>query len=162
MRRYTLLGIVLLGIVLRVPFWQEALRTPADDDTAIIGLMARHPLASTTMWGQPYGSPLDAWLAAPALALFGHKAVALRLLYFALGLALIPLTAALAGALDRRAALPAALLMAGPSPYFLLLAALPPPFSGSTSNAAPLAKSASPHVTKDFSVRDFLKLSILK
>jgi Dolichyl-phosphate-mannose-protein mannosyltransferase len=130
-RRYALLAIVLLGAAVRAPFWAEALRTPADDDTAIIGLMARHPLASTTMWGQPYGSPLDAWLAVPALAIFGHKVLALRLLYFALGLVLIPLAAALALALDRRAAIPAALLMACPTPYFLLLAALPPPFYSS-------------------------------
>jgi hypothetical protein len=128
----TLLAVVLLGAAVRAPFWLEAWRTPVDDDTAIIGLMARHPFASTTMWGQPYGSPLDAWLAAPVLAAFGGRVAALRLLYFALGLALIPLAAALAGALDRRAALPAALLMAAPSPYLLLLAALPPPFYAST------------------------------
>jgi hypothetical protein len=127
-KRRTLAAVVLLGAVVRAPFWMEAWRTPVDDDTAIIGLMARHPFASTTMWGQPYGSPLDAWLAAPVLAAFGWKGVGLRLLYGALGLALIPLAAALAGALDRRAALPAALLMAAPSPYFLLLASLPPPF----------------------------------
>lgn len=128
MKRVALAAILLLGIAVRVAFWREALRTPVDGDTAIVGLMARHPLQSTTMWGQPYGSPLDAWLAAPALAAFGHTMPVLRAVYFLLGLALIPLAAALAGALDRRAALPAALLLACPPPYFLLLAALPPPF----------------------------------
>jgi hypothetical protein len=130
-KRFALPAVVLLGIFVRVPFWQEAMRTPLDGDTAIIGLMARHPLSSTTMWGQPYGSPLDAWLAAPALALLGHTMPVLRLVYFILGLCLIPLAAGLAGALDRRAALPAALLLACPPPYFLLLAAMPPPFYSS-------------------------------
>jgi len=125
--RYTLPGIVLLGLVVRLPFWAEALRTPVDGDTAIIGLMARHPLASTTMWGQPYGSPVEAWLAAPVLAAAGGTTAALRLVYFLLGLALIPAAAWLAAGLDRRAAVPAALLMACPTPYFLLLAALPAP-----------------------------------
>ena len=31
------------GVIVRVPFWIEALRTPVDGDTAIVGLMARHP-----------------------------------------------------------------------------------------------------------------------
>ena len=127
MNRYAMPAIVLLGLLVRLPFWVEAIHTPLDGDTAIIGLMARHPFASTTMWGQPYGSPVEAWLAAPILALFGATPAALRLVYFLLGLALIPASAWLASALDRRAALPAALLAACPSPYFLLLSALPPP-----------------------------------
>jgi hypothetical protein len=118
---------VLAGIVVRVPFWAEALRTPVDGDTAIVGLMARHPLASATMWGQPYGSPLEAWIAAPLFALLGADADTLRLVYFVLGLALIPAAYALASALDPRAALPAAFLVACPPPYLLLLSALPPP-----------------------------------
>ena len=118
---------VLLGLVVRVPFWAEALKTPLDGDTAIIGLMARHPGVGTTMWGQPYGSPLEAWLASPFVLALGPTAEALRLLYFLLGLALIPLAYFLGGALHPRAALPAAVLMACPSPYFLLLASLPPP-----------------------------------
>src|SRR6185369_16217701 len=93
-----------------------------------VGLMARHPLASTTMWGQPYGSPVDAWIAMPALAVFGPKPATLRLVYFVLGLCLIPLAYALARALDPRAAVPAALIVACPPPYFLLLSAMPPPF----------------------------------
>jgi 4-amino-4-deoxy-L-arabinose transferase-like glycosyltransferase len=118
---------LLLGALVRLPFWIEALRTPVDGDTAIVGLMARHPFASATLWGQPYGSPLDAWLAAPFLAALGPRAVALRLSYFTLGLALVPLAYLLGAALDRRAALPAALLVACPAPYMLLLSALPPP-----------------------------------
>ena len=56
---------LILAVVVRAPFWAEALRTPVDADTAIMGLMARHPFRATTMWGQPYGSPLEAWLAVP-------------------------------------------------------------------------------------------------
>src|SRR5512134_1740212 len=94
--------------------------------------MARHPLASTTLWGQPYGSPLEAWLAAPFVAALGPTTEALRLFYFLLGLALIPAAYALAGRLDGRAALPAAVIVACPPPYFLLLSALPPPLYPST------------------------------
>ena len=53
---------LLLAVIVRVPFWIEALHTPVDGDTAIVGLMARHPGEGTTLWGQPYGSPLDAWV----------------------------------------------------------------------------------------------------
>jgi 4-amino-4-deoxy-L-arabinose transferase-like glycosyltransferase len=118
---------LLLAVVVRAPFWIEALRTPVDGDTAIIGLMARHPGRGTTMWGQPYGSPLEAWLAAPLVAAMGARPDPLRLLYFLLGLGLVPLAYALGGALDRRAAMPAAMLMACPPPYLLLLSSLPPP-----------------------------------
>jgi hypothetical protein len=118
---------LLLGVAVRAPFWREALRTPVDADTAIVGLMARHLGHGTTMWGQPYGSPLEAWLAAPLLAMMGARPEALRVCYFLLGLALIPLAYVLARHLDARAALPAALLVACPPPYFLLLSALPPP-----------------------------------
>jgi 4-amino-4-deoxy-L-arabinose transferase-like glycosyltransferase len=122
-----LVVVMALGAIVRGPFWIEALRTPVDGDTAIIGLMARHLGAGTTMWGQPYGSPVEAWIAAPFLALFGSTAATLRAVYFGLGLALIPAAWALARALDPRAALPAAVLAACPTPYLLLLAALPPP-----------------------------------
>jgi hypothetical protein len=118
---------LLLGVVVRAPFWTEALRTPVDGDTAIVGLMARHLGRGATMWGQPYGSPLEAWLAAPFLALMGPRVEALRLCYFLLGLALVPVAYLLARRLDPRAALPAAVLVACPPPYFLLLSALPPP-----------------------------------
>lgn len=119
---------LLLAILVRYPFWVEALRTPVDGDTAIVGLMARHPLESgTTLLGQPYGSPLEAWTAAPFFAALGARPSVLRLVYFLLGLGLVPLAYFLAGALNPRAALPAAILLACPPPYLLLLSALPPP-----------------------------------
>jgi hypothetical protein len=127
MKKYALPAIVLLAVVVRIPFWVEALRTPLDGDSAIIGLMARHPLASATMWGQPYGSPVEAWLALPVLHAFGFTPAALRLVYFLLGLALVPAGAWLARQVDPKCALPVAFLLACPSPYFLLLSALPPP-----------------------------------
>ena len=64
---------LLLAIVVRLPFWIEALHTPVDGDTAIVGLMARHPGVGTTFWGQPYGSPLDSWVALPFVAAYGVK-----------------------------------------------------------------------------------------
>jgi hypothetical protein len=123
---------IVVGLLVRVPFWIEAMRTPVDGDTAIIGLMARHPGEGTTMWGQPYGSPLDAWVATPFVAALGPTTKALRLPVFLLGLALVPIAWALGGALHPSAAFPAALLLACPPPYFLLLAALPPPFYPTT------------------------------
>jgi hypothetical protein len=121
-----------VAAAVRAPFWLEALRTPVDGDTAIVGLMARHPFASATLWGQPYGSPLDAWFALPFLAAFASKAAALRVAYFTLGLVLVALAYLVAAELERRAALPAALLMACPSAYMLLLSALPPPLYATT------------------------------
>jgi len=123
---------LLIGIVVRLPFWIEALRTPLDGDTSIIGLMARHPLHGTALWGQPYGSPLEAWLIAPLLAALGPTQESVRLGYFLLGLALIPVGYLLGRQLHPAAALPTALLLACPPPYLLLLAALPPPFYSST------------------------------
>ncbi len=86
----------------------------------------------TTLWGQPYGSPLDSWVALPFVAAWGCSTEALRLPYFLLGLLLVPLAYALARQLHPAAALPAAVLVACPPPYFLLLAALPPPFYPTT------------------------------
>jgi 4-amino-4-deoxy-L-arabinose transferase-like glycosyltransferase len=123
---------LLVAIVVRAPFWIEALRTPVDGDTAIVGLMARHLGQGTTMWGQPYGSPLDAWVAAPFVALLGPKVEALRLPAFLLGLALVPLAYGVGRRVHPGAALPAALLMACPPPYLVLLSALPPPFYATT------------------------------
>jgi hypothetical protein len=123
---------LLLAIVVRLPFWIEALRTPVDGDTAIVGLMARHPGVGTTFWGQPYGSPLDSWVALPFVGAWGHTTEALRLPYFLLGLLLVPLAYALGRELHPSAGLPAAVLLACPPPYFLLLAALPPPFYPTT------------------------------
>jgi hypothetical protein len=119
---------LLLALSVRLPFWVEALRTPVDGDTAIVGLMATHPGVGTTMWGQPYGSPVDAWIATPFVWLWGHSTEALRLPYFLLALALVPLAYWLGSLLHPSSALPAAVLAACPPPYFLLLSALPPPF----------------------------------
>jgi hypothetical protein len=123
---------LLLAVVVRVPFWIEALRTPVDGDTAIVGLMARHPGEGTTFWGQPYGSPLDSWVALPFVAAWGTSTEALRLPYFLLGLALVPLAYGLARELHPAAALPAAFLLACGPPYFILLSALPPPLYPTT------------------------------
>jgi hypothetical protein len=123
---------LLLAIVVRLPFWIEALRTPVDGDTAIVGLMARHPGVGTTLWGQPYGSPLDSWIAIPFVAVWGTSTEALRLPSFLLGLLLVPVAYALARDLHPAAALPAAVLVACPPPYLLLLSALPPPFYSTT------------------------------
>src|SRR6266581_1828857 len=100
---------LLLGVAVRAPFWAEALRTPVNGDTAIIGLMSRHLGRGTTLWGQPYGSPLEAALAAPFVATLGTTTAAIRIPYFLLGLALIPLGYALGRALHAEAALPAPL-----------------------------------------------------
>jgi hypothetical protein len=127
-----LAAVLSAAALVRLPFWAEALRTPVDGDTAIVGLMARHPLASAALWGQPYGSPLDAWLALPFLAAFGWGAIALRAAYFVLGLALVALAYLVAWELEPRAALPAGLLMACPSAYMILLACLPPPLYPTT------------------------------
>jgi hypothetical protein len=130
--RWRLPFAILVGLLVRVPFWIESLRTPVDADTAIIGLMARHPGVGTTMWGQPYGSPLDAWVATPFVLVLGSTTDALRLPVFLLGLALVPIVWALGRALHEDAAFPAALLLACPPPYFLLMSALPPPFYATT------------------------------
>lgn len=118
----------LLPALIRVPFWVEALRLAPDGDTSIVGLMAQHGRDAATFWGQPYGSPLDAWLAAPFIAWLGPCTAAVRWPSFLLGLLLAPFAAALAGHLERSARAPAALLLACPPAYFLLLGALPPPF----------------------------------
>ena len=123
---------LLLALAVRVPFWIEALRTPVDGDTAIVGLMARHPGVGTTLWGQPYGSPVDAWVATPFVAVWGSSVEALRLPVFLLGLALVPVAYGIARQLHPAAALPAAFLVACPPPYFVLLSALPPPFYATT------------------------------
>jgi hypothetical protein len=130
-RRQELLALgalVALAAAVRAPFWSVALATDLDGDTAIVGLMARHLGEGRTLWGQPYGSPLDAWVAAPFVALLAPRTLALRLPYALLSLALVPLAWALARRLDPRAGLPAALLAAVPPAFLLLLSALPPPF----------------------------------
>ena len=119
-------AVVALALAVRWPFWREALRTPLDGDTSLVGLMALHPAqAGTTLWGQPYGSPLEAWLLAPVLAATGPSAEAVRVFYFVLGLLLVPAAALVARLLDRGIALHAAVLAAAPCAYMLLLGASP-------------------------------------
>jgi hypothetical protein len=130
--RLRLLPVLALAAVVRAPFWAEALRTPLDGDAAIVGLMARHPFEAATLWGQPYGSPLEAWLAAPFVWALGTTTAAVRIPAFLMGLGLVPVAYWLARALDPRAGLPAAVLAACPSSYLLLLAAMPPPLYPST------------------------------
>lgn len=122
---------MVIACVVRLPFWHAAWQVPADADTAIVGLMARHWGLSATFWGQPYGSPLEAWLVAPFVVL-GGGTHAIRLVYFALSLALVPVAYFLAARVGPRAAWPAALLAACPPAYLLLLASLPPPLYPST------------------------------
>jgi hypothetical protein len=124
--------VLLLATAVRLPFWVEGWRTPVDGDTAIVGLMARHPFASATLWGQPYGSPVDAWLAAPFLGLLRGREEALRLPAFLLSLGLVATAYALGAALHPRAGLPAALLLCCPPAYLLLMASLPPPLYAAT------------------------------
>ena len=110
---------LLLAVVVRVPFWIEALHTPVDGDTAIVGLIARHPGEGTTLWGQPYGSTLDAWVATPFVAIWGRRRS---------GACFLPLGSAAAPPSPSRATASRALCRRGagrcPPPYFLLLSAL--------------------------------------
>lgn len=117
---------------MRAPFWDVGRRTAVDGDTGVVGLMARHLGEGATLWGQPYGSPLDAWVVAPAVALLGPTRLAARLPYFLLSLALVPLAAALARRVHAKAGPAAALLLASPPAYVLLLSALPPPLYPTT------------------------------
>ena len=133
MRRAAGLGLVLLAaLALRLPFWWQALHTGVDGDTAIVGLMARHPTRSTTLWGQPYGSPLDGWVAAPFVAVLGATTAALRIPYALLALGLVWIAYRLGEAALAGAGLAAGLLVACPPAYVLLLSALPPPLYPTT------------------------------
>ena len=129
---WALPAIVAFGLLVRLPAWLVALRTPLDGDTSIVGLMALSGRGAATFWGQPYGSPLDAWVAWPFVVALGPTTLALRLPYLLLSLALIPLADALGRRLHPDAGLPAAFLLACPPAYFVLLAALPPPLYPTT------------------------------
>jgi hypothetical protein len=128
----SLLAVLLLAAAVRAPFWSVAAGASVDGDTAIIGLMARHPLRGATMWGQPYGSPVEAWLAAPVVAVMGPTPIAVRIPYAVLALALVALAGVLGEIAVAGAGIPAALLVACPSAYVLLLSALPPPLYPAT------------------------------
>ncbi len=123
-----LAAVLSLAVACRWPFWREAAATPLDGDRALVALMALHPAQTgTTLWGQPYGSPVGAWLLAPWLWLTGPRALTVHAFYFALGLLLVPATFLVARALERGAEWHAATLSAAPSAYMLLLSAAPPP-----------------------------------
>jgi hypothetical protein len=126
--RRALLSSLALGLLTRLPFYLRASREALDGDASIVGLMGRHPGLHLAFWGQPYGSAVDGWLAAPFVAALGMTPDAVRLAYLVASLALIPLAYLMGRALDRSAALPAALLLACPSTFFLDLAAFPLPF----------------------------------
>lgn len=127
-----LLAVLLLAAAVRAPFWAFAMRTPVDGDTAIVGLMARHPGRATTLWGQPYGSPLDGWVVAPFVAVLGSTTAAVRIPYALLALALVAVAHALGETARAGAGGPAALLVACPPAYVLLFSALPPPLYPTT------------------------------
>ncbi len=123
-----LVALLVLAAALRWPFWREALRTPLDGDTSLLALMALHPAQTgTTLWGQPYGSPLEAWLLAPFLALTGPRSLTVHVFYFTLGLLLVPAAFLVARRLEPGIEWHAATLAAAPSAYLLLLSASPPP-----------------------------------
>ena len=123
-----LAAVLSLAVAVRWPFWREAVATPLDGDRALVALMALHPAQTgTTLWGQPYGSPIGAWLLAPWLWLTGPRALTVHAFYFALGLLLVPATFLVARALERGSEWHAATLSAAPSAYMLLLSAAPPP-----------------------------------
>jgi hypothetical protein len=119
--------LLVLGAAARLPFLAESLAVPVDGDTGVIGLMALNRVASGTMWGQPYGSPVESWLVLPFVELLGPTRLALRLAYFFMSLALVPLAYGLARALHPAAGLPAALLLACPPAVLLALSAVPQP-----------------------------------
>jgi hypothetical protein len=94
-RRWLVVALVAAaGVALRIWVYRSALGDP-DSDEAIVGLMARHILhgqLTTFFWGQPYGGPQEAWLAAPILAVAGTSLLALRsvtLVLTAVGVALV-------------------------------------------------------------------------
>lgn len=75
-------GMFGLGIVGRVVIWRSVYGLPESDE-AVGGLMARHLLSgnfSVFYWGQGYGGPLETWLAAPVVAVFGDTWVGLRII----------------------------------------------------------------------------------
>ena len=75
------LGLVLLGVGVRVAFASSAL-WDVDADEAVVGLMARHLLdgdASLFFWGQQYGGAHESWLVAALLWMRVPAVLAMRL-----------------------------------------------------------------------------------
>jgi hypothetical protein len=126
------LAVLVLGAASRLPFLAESLAVPVDGDTGVVGLMALDRAVSGTMWGQPYGSPVESWLVLPFVELLGPTRLALRLAYFVIGLGLVPLAFGLARALHSAAGLPAALVLACPPTLLLAWSAVPQPLYPAT------------------------------
>ena len=79
-------ALLVLGVAGRISFYLSPFGVP-DGDEAVGGLMAEdvlHGHLTTFMWGQAYGGPLETWLAAPVLAVFGPTWLGLRLVPIAL------------------------------------------------------------------------------
>ena len=77
-----IVGLVAVGVAGRVYFYTSPLGVP-DADEAIGGLMARdalHGHLTAFMWGQAYGGPLETWLAAPVVGVFGPTWLGLRMI----------------------------------------------------------------------------------
>jgi hypothetical protein len=124
--------LLVLGAAVRLPFLAESLAVPVDGDTGVVGLMALNHVIGGTMWGQPYGSPVESWLVLPFIEVLGPTRLAIRVAYFFLSLALVPLAYHLARALHPAAGLPAALLVACPPAVLLAYSAVPQPLYPAT------------------------------
>jgi len=90
-----------------------------DADEAVVGLMAKHVAEGRELpvwyYGQPYMGALEAYCAAPLVALLGPRPVALKLTALAFALAFVGLAHALARrVLGRSAAVLTALYLAAP------------------------------------------------
>jgi hypothetical protein len=75
-------ALVLFGVAGRVAFYIAPFGVP-DSDEAVGGLMAKdvlHGHLTAFMWGQGYGGPLETWLAAPVVGLFGPTWLGLRMI----------------------------------------------------------------------------------
>lgn len=74
-------AMLVVGVVARVLVWVSSAGIPNADES-IGGLMAKHALAGDFVvffWGQGYGGPLETWLAAPVVGIFGGSMTALRM-----------------------------------------------------------------------------------
>ena len=77
---------VVSGVALRVWIFRADI-SPTESDEAVLGLMAMHIARGqfqTMYWGQPYGGPVEAFLAAPVFALAGPSVIVTKLVGTAL------------------------------------------------------------------------------
>lgn len=75
-------ALVLFGVAGRIAFYTSPFGAP-DSDEAIGGLMAKYALGghfTVFFWGQAYGGPLETWLAAPVVGVFGPTWLGLRMI----------------------------------------------------------------------------------